>query len=207
MPEIRSALAAAYQPGRYPADAEPGVHLRELTGWDLVQVAAWRGRFEALCTATGQALGTAPPSAPNRCARADDVEILTTSPGRLWCLAPAGDERLVALETAIDEDTGCVTHIGHSHARVRLAGPAVRRLLAQELALDLSAEVFGADMIARTSLHHVSVVLQCIDADPATPTFDLYLPRTFAGSTWEYLLDLTTPHGYEILERTVPASS
>lgn len=201
MPEIRSALESGYVPGRYPPHAEPGVTLCELTGWDLVQVAAWRGCVDGLCSAVEQALGAPPPAGPNRCARADGVEILTTAPGRLWCVAPTGDKRLGALDTVVADDTGCVTHLGHSHARVRVAGSAVRRLLAQELALDLSAAAFGEDGIARTSLHHVPVVLQCIDAAAEAATFDLYLPRTFAGSTWEYLLDLATPYGYEIVER------
>ena len=36
---------------------------------------------------------------------------------------------------AVDEETGCVTELGHSHARLRLSGPSVRDLLMQEIAI------------------------------------------------------------------------
>lgn len=205
MPEIRSALERAYDIGRYPTDAEPGVTLRELVDWDLVQVAAWRGRAEALHEAVAEALGVRPPARPNQLAGAHGVEVLTVAPQRLWCLGPVGDERLAALAAGVDEDTGCVTQLGHSHVRLRIAGPGARRLLAQEVAIDLAGPAFPTGSIARTSFHHVPVLLQSTDAD--ADTFDLYVPRTFAASTWAYLLDLARAHGYEILNRCSPAEA
>ena len=201
MPEIQSPFAHRYEPGRHPAGAEPRLSIRELVGWDLVQVAAWRGRFEALGERVGRALGVSPPEAPGRCAAADGIELLSVAPLRWWCIAPIGDPRLAALAEAVEADTGCVTQLGHSHVRARIQGPATRRLLAQEVAIDLDPERFPAGTIARTAFHHVPAMIQCIDADADNPTFDLYLTRTFAESTWEYLLDLAEAHGYEILER------
>ncbi|MDZ7828207.1 MAG: sarcosine oxidase subunit gamma family protein [Halofilum sp. (in: g-proteobacteria)] len=175
--------------------------LCELTGWDLVQAAAWRGRYEPLCERVQQSLGVAPPDAPGRCVREGELEIITAAPSRLWCIGPVGSERLAGLAEAVDEETGCLTELGHSHARVRLRGPSVRDLLMQEIAIDLDPSVTDAGRVMRTGFHHVPVTLQCIDADAHHPTFDLYLPTTFASSTWEYLLDLATAYGYEILER------
>jgi len=204
MLEIRSAFETRYDVGRHPADAEPGVTFRELVDWDLVQVAAWRGRIDELRERVESTLGVAAPREPNRCAGHDGIEVLTVAPQRLWCLGPAGDRRLAQL-VGVGEDTGCVTQLGHSHARVRLGGRSVRRLLAQEAAIDLDPEPFPSGAIARTSFHHAPVMVQCIDAEAGT--FDLYLTRTFAASTWEYLLDLATAYGYEILERSSAAAS
>lgn len=201
MPEIHSAFAHRYEPGRHPADAAPRLALREVVGWDLVQVAAWHGRVDALGERVARALGVTPPDAPGRCAAADGIEVLSVAPLRHWCIAPLGDPRLAALADAIDADTGCVTQLGHSHVRVRITGPATRRLLAQEVAIDLDPGAFPAGTVARTAFHHVPAMLQCTEADVNNPTFDLYLTRTFAESTWEYLLDLAEAHGYEILER------
>jgi len=201
MPEMHSPFAHRYEIGRHPADAEPGLALRELVGWDLVQVAAWRGRLDALRERVQHALGCGPPDAPSHWAGSDGVEVLGVAPLRYWCIAPPGDPRLAALVDGIDDAVGCATQLGHSHVRVRVRGRAARRLLAQEIAIDLDPEAFPADAIARTAFHHVPALLQCIDPDAGAPTFDLYLTRTFAASTWEYLLDLAEAHGYEILER------
>lgn len=200
MPDIRSPFAGRYAQGRHAGgDTAPGVRLHEITGWDLVQAASWRRQRAALYAAVETALGIAPPSAPSRCSAGDGVEILTVAPDRLWCLAPIGDPRLSALGAAIDAETGCITQLGHSHARVRIQGPAARRLLNREIAIDLEPGAFMTNHVARTLFHHVPVVLQCIDSDGGV--FDLYLPRTFAASTWEYLLDLAISHGCEIEAR------
>lgn len=198
MPEPQSALAAQYAVGRCPAGAEPGVYLREITGWDLVQVAAWQGRQAELYKAASAALDVAPPSEPNRWAAGTGVELLTVAPARLWCITPEDDDRLRALAAAIDVEFGCVTQLGHSHVRVRIEGPGARGLLAQELAIDLSPVAFPTGHIARTAMHHVPVTLQCLAAQ-GSASFDLYMPRTFAASLWSYLLDLGLGVGYEVL--------
>jgi sarcosine oxidase subunit gamma len=202
MPEPRSVFGSRYTPGRHGAAAgEPGVTLRELTGWDLLQAAAWRGRYDALRARLEEALAMSVPEGPGRCARDGDIELIAAAPLRLWCIAPAGSRRLAALREAIDEETGCVTELGHSHVRVRMQGPSVRDLLMQEIAIDLDPSVTDAGCVMRTGFHHVPVTLQCIDADAHAPTFDLYIPTTFASSTWEYLLDLATAYGYEVFDR------
>lgn len=202
MPEIRSPLATRYEIGRHTAAAEPGITLREIVGWDLVQAACWRGRGDALHAAVEQALGSTPPAGPNRCSAGDAVEILTVAPDRLWCLAPRGDARLAALAASLSPDAGCTTQLGHSHVRLRLGGPATRHLLAREIAIDLAPAAFPADRIARTSMHHVPVLLQCIEAE-GDGVYDLYLPHTHAASGWAYLLDLAGAFGYEIAPRAV----
>lgn len=200
MPDPRSVLGDRYVPGRA-EDGEPGVTLCELTGWDLLQAAAWRGGYDTLRGRVEEALGMAAPDGPGRCATDGDIELITAAPLRLWCIGPSGSDRLARLAATVDEDTGCVTELGHSHARVRLSGPCARDLLMQEIAIDLDPRHTDAGRVMRTGFHHVPVTLQCIDADAHAPTFDLYLPTTFASSTWEYLLDLASAYGYEIRER------
>ena len=197
MPDIRSPLAARYSVGRHPADREPGVSLRELVGHDLRQIACWRGRSAALAETVERTLGLAPPDAPNRHREANGIELMTVAPNRLWCIAARGDPRLDELTAEMDPDTGCTTELGHSQIRLRLHGPATRRLLAQEIAIDLAAEAFPAGAIARSAMHHVPVLLYCVAAE-GNGVFDLFLPHTFAASAWDYLLDLASAHGYAI---------
>lgn len=197
MPEPRSPLSENYSVGRnVTGDTEPGVSLCEITGWNLIQAACWRNRSEALSTAVETALGVTPPTAPSWCSSGNGVEILGVAPGRLWCIAPTGDPRLEQLAGRIDNDTGCTTDLGHSHIRVRIEGRASRALLNAEIAIDLDTGHFPTGRIARTSLHHVPVTLQCMDSEHGV--FDLYLPHTFAASIWSYLLDLASVHGYDI---------
>lgn len=194
MPEIRSPLAALDDVGRDPGVTESAVTFREIVGWDLVQAACWRGLGDALHAAVAEALGAAPPAAPGRCHAAAGIEIMTVAPNRLWCLAPRGDPRLARLAAALPVDTGCITQVGHGHVRLRVGGPASRHLLAQEIALDLAPAAFPAQAIARTHLHHVPVLLQCIEAD-GDGRYDLYLPRSYAASMGAYLLDLARAYG------------
>ena len=198
MPERLSALDGRYPVGRHPAGVEPGVLLREIVGWDLVQAAGWRGRTDALAVAIERTLGLAPPRDPSESRAADGVEVLSVAPRRFWCIVPDGDPRPAQLRDAIEPETGCVTGLGHSHTRVRVEGPAARRLLARDIAVDLDPAAFATGRIARTALHHVPVTLQCIEAG-GSGTFDLYLPRTLAPATWEYLLELARTYGHEIL--------
>ena len=198
MPDIRSPLAAHYPVGRHGAVAsagDPAVWLYEIVGWDLVQAACWRGCTAALETAIAEATGVTPP-APGHFRAADGVEVTAAAPDRYWCLAPAGDRRIADLAAAIDDDTGCLTQLGHSHIRVRIEGAGARRLLAREIALDLDPGAFPASRAARTMFHQVPVMLQCRQAQPGT--FDLYLPHTYAAGTWAYLLDLALTLGYEV---------
>ncbi len=198
MPDIRSPLAQHYPLGRHgAAGGEPTVQLREVVGWDIVQAACWRGQEEALEAALSDTLGL-PPPAPGYFTANDATEIIAAAPQRYWCIAPAGDARLAQLDGAITDATGCLTQLGHSHIRIRLQGPGVRRLLAREIAADLAADAFPVNRAARTMFHQVPVMLQCRTADPGT--FDLYLPHTYAAGTWRYLLDLAAPFGYEVLE-------
>lgn len=199
----QSALAGRYEPGVHATDTIPGLSLREIVDWDLVQLASWRGRHGDMAARIESALGTGPPP-PCGSVHTDAIELLGIAPLRLWCVAPSADARVARLVEAIDADVGCVTQLGHSHVRVRIGGPAARTLLAQEIAIDLDSASFADGRIARTALHHVPVLLQCRDADAGV--FDLYLPRSFAASSWEYLLDLATAHGYELHPRGGPDS-
>lgn len=197
MPDIRSPLAARYTVGRYPADGEPGVTFRELIGHDLRQIACWRGRSAAFADTVERALGVAPPDEPNRHTEANGVELMTIAPNRLWCIAEHGDPRLDELTNSLDPEIGCTTELGHSQIRLRIRGPATRHLLAQEIALDLAPTAFPTGTIARTAMHHVPVLLYCVEAE-GDGIFDLFLPHTFAASAWDYLLDLASAHGYQI---------
>lgn len=197
MPELRSPLADYYTVGQHiPGGGSAGVRLREVVGWDLVQVTCWQGCATTVRDAIADAFAVAPPAAPSTVHRGADREVLSVAPGRYWCLAARGDERLARLRGAIEDDAGCTTELGHSHVRVRLSGASVRAVLQQEIAIDLDSEHFATDSLARTALHHVPVTLQCLDTQRGV--FDLYLPQTLATSTWTYLLDLATSAGYEI---------
>jgi len=197
MPEPCSPLTDHYVPGCQPPDnRDPSVQLGEITGDDRIQIACWRGRDGDLRALLANTLGVEPPGA-GQFSSADGIEVLAVAPDRYWCLGARGDARLATLATAISDDVGCVTQLGHSHVRVRIQGAAARRVLAQEVAIDLEPSAFPTGSAARTVLHHVPVTLQCIAADSAT--FDLHVPCTFAVSTWTYLLELARPFGYEVL--------
>lgn len=77
------------------------------------------------------------------------------------------------------------TDLSSSRTRVEITGTPARRLLAKCAAIDFSGQNFKPTHFIMTGIHHVPVLIHCIDADQ----FHIYVMRTFALSVWEYLTD------------------
>jgi sarcosine oxidase subunit gamma len=173
----RSALARLYREGEHGTD--PQVSLGERRPAGMVEARPW--------TDGDTLAGIALPRA-NRAETTGAVTALWLGPRRFLLVGPGLAARLAGADAAIADQ-------GHARVVIRAAGPRVRDVLAQGTGIDLAR--FARNDVAVTLLGHVSVLLHAVAAE----SVDLYAPRSYALSLWEWLLEAAEPHGYRVEPR------
>ena len=140
-----------------------------------------------------------PPASGERIAlpREPNTSAVAGGTRALW-LGP--DEWLLVSESAMPDlsghiGSGTLTDVSHGRAVLRVSGPDVRAALAKGCALDLHSRAFGVDHCAQTAIAKVSVILDHVQPG----VFDLYCPRSYAGSFWHWLTDACTEYRYKVL--------
>ena len=189
--EPRSALAAFAPPGGGPALAgEADLQLAELRGWQLAQLTAWRSSRDAFRWLLGEQLQAAPPEPLYRGVSHGPSRLVRLTPDQYWWVTNDG-AALERLQAALTPALGAFTALTDARVRIAVSGPAARELLAAGIALDLHPAVFVVGQSAQTGLHHTGVFLERVAAD----SYELFVPRTFAATIWEFLLDAALPFG------------
>lgn len=90
-------------------------------------------------------------------------------------------------------DLAAVSDQSDACAVLRLSGARVPTVLSKLVPLDLDARIFGPDKIAATAAAHIRIILWRLpDVDGSYPSFELAVPRSFAGSFWNALLTCAT---------------
>ncbi|HLY53842.1 MAG TPA: sarcosine oxidase subunit gamma family protein [Steroidobacteraceae bacterium] len=193
MAERRSALAEVLKPGVYGAAGPgPGIEIAELRALAAVQVAAFdAGRAAA---AIGTTLGTPAPSSRNGVATAGQATVLWTGPGRWLVVEPESRALASLLSLDCPGDVAAITDLGQARTGLRVEGSKVRDLLAKLCSLDLDAVAFPPGTCAQTQFGHIGVLLYCRAHDG----FDVFVPRSFAVSAWESILDAALEFGCRV---------
>ena len=93
-------------------------------------------------------------------------------------------------------DRAAVTTQGHGRTCIRLAGSNARDLLPKGCTLDFHFRHFSVDDCAQTTLGHVNAMINCIEN---ASTFDLFVPRSYAVSFWEWMTDASMEFGYKVI--------
>ena len=132
-------------------------------------------------------------------------EVSEASETRAFRIAP---ERVIvrtthpgAWDTAVGlADGASVTLLDLSHARtvIRLEGSTAPDLLARVVSIDLHDAEFQENAFALTEIQSVPVMLHRLRDARAGRRFDLYVPYTWAASTWDLLCHCALPFGYEV---------
>jgi sarcosine oxidase subunit gamma len=194
-----SALAAGYRVGSFGAAAAgPGVVLRERRPLAIVQIATWPRQSPAAQAAASGVLGGASlPTAPNTSTTAGATAVLSIGPERWLVVAPerASDDLAAALASALGGALAAVTDLSHSRTVLRLTGPRTPELLAKGCALDLHRSKFPVGTCAQGLLAPFGVLIHAVDE---TPSFDLYVARSYALALWEWLGESTAEYGYRV---------
>lgn len=142
----------------------------------------------AMIEAVHGALGCAPPVEPGTTARSDSCTILWIGPTEWLVIVPPGAEAatLSSLEDALAGQHAAVNDVGEGLHVIRLSGPDSRLVLAKGCPLDLHPRVFGPGRCARSIVAKATVLVHQLDD---SPSFDLYVDRTFAEYLWRWLED------------------
>ena len=200
MPEIRSALAAVAKPGRLGATGEaPGLVVREIVGRDLVQVSGWPDSFATVSAKLSGQLDCPLPETTRDASRKDDIAVLMVAPERHWLLAPLAKGLGAELAAAFSSEQAVVTELGHSRTVLRLSGPAVREVLAKGLPIDLDSSVFPVGRFAQSAISHVSILVLRVEDEGGHAAFEVFVPRGFAVTFWEWLVEAAAEPGAEVL--------
>ncbi len=194
MAERRSALADVVKPGTYGAagPAGPGVGITELKSLAAVQVAAFEA--DRAAAAIGTTLGTPAPSNRNTVATAGQASVLWTGPGRWLVVEPESRDLAASLSRDCPGDMAAITDLSHARTALRVEGPKARDLLAKLCTLDLDPVGFPPGTCAQTQFGHIGVLLYCRAHDG----FDVFVPRSFAVSAWESILDAALEFGCRV---------
>lgn len=184
----RSPLAGV--PDHAGGDREPGVTIAEQAGGRTFAVLARREAVTALierCQGSDVVL----PTTPRRVVGRGHV-VLWTGPGQWQVQAPEGEtERLLGLFQSIP--TLCSTvALEDSRVVLSVGGPRARDALAKMLMIDLHPRAFRPGEAAVTVAGGMSVLVSRRDEEDV---FDCAVPRSFAVSFWEWLVDSAAEYG------------
>ena len=100
-------------------------------------------------------------------------------------------------EIEVSEKIATILDISHAFTSIEIKGDNSTLFLNRHLPIDLRTKNFPNLSSASTAIHHVSVKLLKISSN----IYCLYIPRGFALSIWEILLETADQFGYEVLDR------
>jgi heterotetrameric sarcosine oxidase gamma subunit len=185
MAERSSALVGHTTPGRFGAEGEAGVVLSEVRDLTLHQVAAWPETLAAVGAKAAANVGAGAAPGPRLAATGPQGALLRIEPLKWWILEAAAP--------ALAPEEGATLDLSHSRTHLRISGPEAAALLNRHLPLDLRPGSFPIGSVASSVFHHVGVTLWHSEEG-----FELFLPRGFALSLWEMLLESAAQFGGEV---------
>ena len=180
-----SALDGHDQRGVSGLVAPPGVTLCAVGDLRLHQIAAWPDTLAAVAVQAAAMAGV--PTAPAACRAVEGTvaALLRVEPLKWWLIgAEAG---------ALEAHQGTTLDLSHSRTQIRVSGAQAVALLNRHLPLDLREPAFPVGALAATALHHAGVMLW-----RSSQGYELFLPRGFALSIWQILLQTAAQFGAEV---------
>lgn len=183
--------------GRYgKSTAAPGLIVEERRDLSIVSVMVRKGRQAALASAAEQAFGAILPATP-RHESGRGLAFVWSGLGHWLAIAEAGAGK--DLEAEMREKIGALASVADQSAGkfvLRVTGARVRETLAKGLPIDLHPTVFGPGDTALTNAAHIGLQIWQIDE---APTYEIAIPRGYAGSFWDWLAASAAEYGCEVL--------
>ena len=195
MLEKISALASHYHTG-LAGDVGvdgPGVTLREIRDAGLWQLSGWPGTMEEVGKRLAEVVGAEAAPGPLKSAAGSKGTLIRVQPF-VWWLTRASEET-AKQAMAIDAEQGTALDLSHSRTVIRIEGPRARDLLNRGLSIDLRPGSFPDGSFAGGAIHQVGVHLHRRDGG-----YDLYIPRGFAVTLWEFLTETAAQWGCEVAQ-------
>ena len=180
-----SALNKYYQKGVFGKKDTTGVILSEIKNLILYQVAAWPETLNEVGTKLAKSLNLKEYPSVNKAVSSLHLAILRKEPLKWWIIGNKIED--------FSSEEGNILDLSHSQTHIRISGDDSIALLNRHLPIDLRETSFPLSSVASTAFHHCSVTLW-----RSKNGYELFLPRAFALSLWEVLLESAAQFGYEI---------
>jgi sarcosine oxidase subunit gamma len=184
-------------PGRYgkaTADTPP-IALMERRGLELCVIAALDGQGPQIEEKVRKLVRLGLPKGPKR-VTVKGLALIGTAPGQ-WLAVAEGAASRKMLDALAKQLAGhaAITEQSDSKVVIRLSGSCAREVLAKGCSLDLHPRVFKPGDAATTPIALIDCQLWQIDD---TPSYDLAVPSSFAGSFWSWLTASAAEAGYSV---------
>ena len=182
-----SALAGNYPIGHQGKEGSVGVQLSESKDLTLWQVAAWPDTLNEIAAQLTQSVDSSGAVAPGfgQSVASDSMALLRTEPLKFWVIGK--------VPPVFDAGKAVSVDLSHSRTLVKLKGECATTVLNSYLPLDLREASFPVGSVASTAFHHCGVTLW-----RSRDHYELFLPRGFALSLWELLMEGAMQYGYEV---------
>ena len=162
-----------------------GLSIIENKNLVLSQVAVWPDTLVSVGEKISQKLNLEMYPQPCRAVTTKDIAMLRIEPLKWWILDLEVD--------GFSSDQACILDISHSRTHLKISGEQTKVYLNRFLPIDLRENSFPINTVISTSFHHVSVVLW-----RSKNYYEIFIPRAFASSLWDILLESAAQFGYEI---------
>ena len=180
-----SAIIEKYNIGKYPFDDNIEIVLSENRDLIIQQIAAWPDEISNCENFFSNQLGVQKKIDFNKGEILKDNSLWRMEPSKWWLLGSTIN---------LPENLGTSLELSHAFTSISIEGKKSDILLNRHLPLDLRLDNYPINSSASSAIHHVSVKLFRIKEKE----FRLFIPRGFALSIWEILLETASQFGYEI---------
>ena len=186
-----SALASHMHKGHFGVDGQTGVTLAEVPDLTLIQIAAWPDSLTAVGEVAAQSAQCSAAPGPGQATEGGaTASLLRIEPLKWWLVASGTTNPIPDLNA----DQGAMLDLSHSRTHLRITGEHAKTLLNRHLPLDLREHAFPVSSVASTAFHHVGITLW-----RSSQGYELFLPRGFAVSLWEGLLESAEQFGVDVV--------
>ena len=183
-----STLDTIYTPGKNPFNNNTNITFKELVNLNLKQITCWPNTYSDTENFFKKELNINHLPNFNRGVLDSEFSIWRMEPLKWWIL----DNNL-----SVPEELGTSLDMSHAFTCIHISGNKSSLLLNRHLPIDLREKIFPEASSASAAIHHVSIKLLKFSAN----NYYLLIPRGFALSIWEILLETSKQFGYEILKR------
>ena len=183
-----SALETLYKVRKYSTSAKKSLTFKEIKNIEITQIICWPEKIEELNNFLINNLNIKMIPSFNKGIVFENKSLWRMEPLKWW---------LFNKEIKISDQIATTLDISHAYTSIEIKGDNSTLFLNRHLPIDLRTKNFPNLSSASTAIHHVSVKLFKISSN----NYCLYIPRGFALSIWEILLETAGQFGYEVLDR------
>jgi len=183
-----SSLDSIYLPGSYPNTNNITLTFKEDKNLFIKQLACWSNTLFETENFIKQELNLNNVPDFNKGFANEEISIWRIEPLKWWILKK---------EINLSDELGTNLDLSQAFTCINISGENASLLLNRFLPIDLRDAVFPESSSASAAIHHVSIKLLKFSQN----NYKLFVPRGFALSIWEILIESSKQFGYEILER------